>query len=91
MRNRYPGTCYRCGERVGVGEGHFERAPGGWRVQHAICAIEHRGTDLGKPGATEAREARQIDFLKHHALGTGKKAQRARVRLRQMNVRGIEI
>lgn len=91
MRNRYAGTCYRCGKLCEPGAGHFEKAPGGWRVQHAICAIAHRGTDLGKQGATEAREARQIDFLKHHALGTGKKAQKARARLRQMNVKEIEI
>jgi hypothetical protein len=45
MRNKYPGTCYRCGKRVEVGEGHFERIPGkGWRVQHAECAIKYRGT-----------------------------------------------
>lgn len=46
MRNKYPGTCYRCGDRVEVGEGHFERVPGGkWRVQHASCTIKYRGTD----------------------------------------------
>lgn len=45
MRNRHPGTCYRCGRRVEAGEGHFERFKGGWRVQHANCAIEYRGTD----------------------------------------------
>lgn len=44
-RNRYPGTCYRCGQRVEPGDGHFERVPeGGWRVQHAGCAIRWRGT-----------------------------------------------
>lgn len=59
MRNQYPGTCYRCGRRVEVGEGHFEKVgrrqveagkikPGDrrqWLLQHAECAIEHRGTD----------------------------------------------
>lgn len=45
MRNRYPGICYRCGEWVKAGEGHFERIPGGWRTQHAHCAIRFRGTD----------------------------------------------
>lgn len=44
MRNKYPGKCYRCGQNVGPGDGHFERIPGGWRVQHAECAIQHRGT-----------------------------------------------
>lgn len=46
MRNKFPGTCYRCGERCEAGDGHFERLPGiGWRVQHATCAIKYRGTD----------------------------------------------
>jgi hypothetical protein len=44
MRNRYRGTCYRCGESVAPGEGHFERHQGGWRTQHASCAIIHRNT-----------------------------------------------
>jgi hypothetical protein len=48
MRNRYPGTCYRCGKHCAAGDGHFEKIPGtrnGWRVQHANCAIKYRGTD----------------------------------------------
>lgn len=56
MRNQFAGTCYRCGKRVEAGEGHFERItrkhrekgvkdPGRWRVQHAGCAITHRGTN----------------------------------------------
>jgi hypothetical protein len=52
MRNRHPGTCYRCGKHCAAGDGHFERHNGGWRVQHAFCAIEHRTR------ATEARNAR---------------------------------
>lgn len=67
MRNRYAGTCYRCGGHVAPGAGHFERipfnkrAPGApkWRTQHAECAIQHRGTDkrysppaaLGRPNS----------------------------------------
>lgn len=87
MRNQYGADCYRCGEWCGPGEGHFERIPGGgWRVQHALCAIAHRGTDLGKEGATEARHAQRIEFLRHHALGTGKKAQRARKQLRDLGL-----
>lgn len=39
MRNRYPGICYRCGDLVEVGAGHFERYHGTWRTQHAECAI----------------------------------------------------
>lgn len=42
VRNKYEGYCYRCGKKVGVGEGHFERFRGGWRTQHASCAIKHR-------------------------------------------------
>ncbi|PHS06389.1 MAG: hypothetical protein COA78_14320 [Blastopirellula sp.] len=58
MRNRFPGKCYRCGGHVPTGEGHFERpsrrtyeklelaAIGGrWLIQHADCAIKHRGTN----------------------------------------------
>lgn len=42
VRNKYAGTCYRCGAHVAVGKGHFERYQGGWRTQHAECAIEAR-------------------------------------------------
>jgi hypothetical protein len=42
VRNRYAGTCYRCGHRVAPGAGHFERHKGGWRAQHAECAIAYR-------------------------------------------------
>ena len=42
MRNKYPGTCYRCHKRVEKGQGHFERHEGSWRVQHATCAIAGR-------------------------------------------------
>ena len=54
MRNKHPGTCYRCGGVVDVGDGHFEKvrpdtpeAQRGqkWRLQHASCAIRYRGTD----------------------------------------------
>lgn len=42
MRNKYPGTCYRCHKLVPAGAGHFERHLGGWRTQHAECAIKAR-------------------------------------------------
>lgn len=42
MRNKYPGICYRCHKPVAKGDGHFERHLGGWRVQHAKCAIQYR-------------------------------------------------
>ena len=38
-RNRYPGTCYCCGEYVPTGFGHFERYRGHWRIK---CVIERR-------------------------------------------------
>ena len=50
MRNRYPGICYRCSQRVEAGDGHFERHKGGWRTQHAECAIAYRGTPNGSKG-----------------------------------------
>ena len=56
MRNRYPGMCYRCKRPVAAGDGHFERIrsehrkPGDpkWLLQHAVCAVEFRGTDVGR-------------------------------------------
>lgn len=43
MRNKYPGTCYRCRKPVDVGEGFFERMKGiGWRVQHVHCCHKAR-------------------------------------------------
>lgn len=76
MRNRYPGTCYRCGQPVEVGAGHFERFAGGWRTQHAPCAIEMRGAP---DPAREALRKRRDQYL---ATQTGKAANRARARLR---------
>lgn len=58
VRNRYPGTCDRCGDEVKAGQGHFEyqNYPGNrWPqmarlrsvplVQHASCAITYKGTN----------------------------------------------
>lgn len=78
MRNRYPGICYRCGEQVAAGDGHFERFRGGWRTQHATCAIEHRGTP---DPARQADVQRLLEWRAANA--TGKRGQRARQRLRQ--------
>ena len=80
MRNRFPGTCYRCGKIVEAGAGHFVRFQGSWRTQHADCAIEHRG--IPDP----AREAVNLARLQVQAAQTGKNAQRARKRLRDMSV-----
>lgn len=61
MRNKFPGTCYRCGENVEANAGHFERFSqrvhglkwpehlklyGRWLTQHADCAIKYRGTNV---------------------------------------------
>lgn len=59
MRNQYPDPCYRCGQTVEPGAGHFERHPtsfGKWRTQHADCAIRWRGKPA--PTMVEARAAR---------------------------------
>lgn len=77
MRNSYPGTCYRCKTRVLAGDGHFERFRGGWRLQHATCAIEHRGTP------DPERQADRQRWLEAAAKGTGPRGQRARRALRQ--------
>lgn len=58
MRNRYPGTCYWCGKRVEIGEGHFERHNGRWRVIHAECVFEQRRVKARKKQAM-AREQRE--------------------------------
>lgn len=79
MRNQYPCPCYRCGEWVPAGEGRFERFRRTWRVQHAFCAIEFRGTP--DPG----READRLHRLNYLAGQTGRKAQKARAELRRMS------
>lgn len=75
-RNQYPGECYRCKAWVPAGEGHFERLAGHWRVQHATCAIEMRGTP------DPVREAHMDRIRIARAAGTGRRAQRARKTLR---------
>ena len=77
MRNKFPGNCYRCGGHVDPGAGHFERFRGGWRVQHAECAIECRGTPDPQRDADALRRNQRL------AEGTGKTAKRARRYLRQ--------
>ncbi len=72
MRNNYAGICYRCSTAVEPGAGHFERFRGGWRVQHAECAIRYRGT----PDPLRQADRRRI--MEARAKGTGRKAQRAR-------------
>lgn len=57
MRNRFPGPCYRCGDMVAAGDGHFELNHGRWRTQHADCAIRWRGVKP-EPTREEAKAAR---------------------------------
>lgn len=43
MRNKYSGLCYRCGEIVEKGQGHFEKnakPPAKWKLQHASCCLK---------------------------------------------------
>lgn len=65
MRNTYSGICYRCGKEVKPRKGHFEMIPskervqkkifGKWRLQHAECAIQYRGTKIGKENSMNER------------------------------------
>lgn len=58
MRNKFPGTCYRCGMIVEIGDGHYERTKNhGWRTQHADCAIRWRNVSPA-PSREEALAAR---------------------------------
>jgi hypothetical protein len=65
MRNQFSGFCFRCGDSVRPGDGHFQKAGSGnrvkWLVQHKDCAIRWRGA---KPPPTkeEARLARAKNF-----------------------------
>jgi hypothetical protein len=60
MRNKFPGICYRCGQRVEAGKGHFEKVIGAesrgepkWRTQHAECAIKAREQRAEAKGETD--------------------------------------
>lgn len=48
-RNRYAGTCYKCGVYVPAGYGHFERIHGQsfpkWRIHCVKCASGRIVTD----------------------------------------------
>lgn len=36
MRNKFKGVCYLCGLEVKIGQGHFERHKGRFRVKHSL-------------------------------------------------------
>lgn len=42
MRNKYPGVCYYCHQRVEKNAGHFEKKAGKWQVIHAECVLKQR-------------------------------------------------
>jgi hypothetical protein len=59
MRNKYKGSCYRCGFEVKPYQGHFEKVTENqlkkygkavinkkWLLQHSECAIKYRHTDF---------------------------------------------
>lgn len=61
MRNRFEGTCYKCGCHVPVGYGFFERVSfrehgRKWRVQCVKCAD---GRDV-KPDDNEVKRAQRL-------------------------------
>lgn len=62
MRNRYPGTCYKCGRHVPIGYGFFERVNYSkhgkkWRVQCVKCADSR---DV-KPDDKEVKRAQRLN------------------------------
>lgn len=56
MRNRYPGTCYKCGCQVPIGYGFFERYKGGWRVKCVKCTDGR----IVKPNDKEVLRAQRL-------------------------------
>lgn len=64
MRNRFPGPCKDCGQRVEVGAGYFEKVPGTtrqWRVRHVHCTAVARA-EAGKPLSKAQRAAINEDL-----------------------------
>lgn len=49
MRNKFPGLCFRCGDAVPAGRGHFQRLAGRWVVRCLKC--------VGKGNVARHREA----------------------------------
>lgn len=66
MRNKYPGTCYRCGKRVEAGQGHFEKIPSGGcagiRQEATIRALSHSEVAGRTGGAVMNDTDRKIAF-----------------------------
>lgn len=70
-RNRYPGTCYSCGEHVPVGYGHFERYQGGWRIKCVKCASGRKVTDKD-PCVKRAQELAKQGSQKNNKRSLGR-------------------
>ena len=71
-RNRYPGTCYCCGEYVPTGFGHFERYRGHWRIKCVKCASGRhvKSTDREVKRAIRLREeSKEIKPNEQYDLG----------------------
>lgn len=60
-RNRYPGTCYCCGNWVPTRLGHFERHNGSWRIKCVKCAS-------GRPVNANDKEVKRAIKLKDEEL-----------------------
>ncbi|HYL35309.1 MAG TPA: hypothetical protein VEV17_05310, partial [Bryobacteraceae bacterium] len=43
MRNKHPGTCYKCSTCGDPDDGYIERHKGGWRVQYVRCKDKEPG------------------------------------------------
>ena len=69
MRNKYPGICYRCGNMVEKGDGHFERHNGKWRTQHADCAIKHKEAKINHTKSNAESNASAIADSVHSLVG----------------------
>lgn len=48
MRNKYAGHCVHCREKVGIGEGYFERRSGAWILRCMACVVFAKKA-AGKP------------------------------------------
>ena len=95
MRNKYKDICFRCGYGVEVGQGHFQRLFGSWVVQHAQCAIDHRGTNYSYDPSISKKLDEYRQFIKRrqaeatlkrklqYASETGKRASKARKWLKE--------
>ncbi len=66
-RNKFKGTCYKCGLLVDVGTGHFERHNGTWRTQHAL----HPGYGRITCAMAEKRTLVAQDSQPRHAIRGG--------------------